>query len=381
MLHINWIFENQLAFVLGLACLGVVTFYNWWKWRREKALLAVKVCPLPVLEEWPSLPYVSVLVAAWDEADHIEQHILSFLGLRYPKKELILCAGGSDGTYEKASGLSGDMVLLLKQLAGEGKQKALLRCFSCSRGEVIFFTDADCVLEDETFERTLYPIPCKKEQATSGGSRPFPDLLTNPLVLVQAASDLRMYSETCAPQYSPGLLGRNCAVARSLLLSSKGLEHPAASGTDYVLAKMIRKNGACILQVRESQILTDYPQNLQSYWRQRRRWLRNVVIHGQCFHETKEVLRSLLTSVLGLSLLIMPFLVFLAGYPILLLWGSLILHGYLSRVRYLSFMEQKLKIRFPLRQYGFLFISLFLDFAGWALPLFDYPSRSRQQVW
>ena len=68
-----------------------------------------------------TLPKVSVLVAAWNEADIIREHIQSFLGLHYPNKELILCAGGEDGTYRIAREQGHTKVKVLEQQRGEGK--------------------------------------------------------------------------------------------------------------------------------------------------------------------------------------------------------------------------------------------------------------------
>ena len=129
--------------------------------------------PIPPLEWWPELPLVSVLVAAWNEGERIEQHIQHFLALRYPNKELILCAGGQDGCYEQALAYqSASQVRVFEQQAGEGKQKALHRCLPYTKGSIVFLTDADCLLDDEAFERTLYPVVAGNTQVCTGSSQP-----------------------------------------------------------------------------------------------------------------------------------------------------------------------------------------------------------------
>ena len=106
----------------------------------------------------PSTPEVSVLVAAWDEKDSIRDHVESFLALRYPQKRLVLCAGGDDGTYEIADGYAGQNVVVLRQPPGEVKQRTLQRCLDQGARGIVFLTDADCLMTDEAFERTLKPI-------------------------------------------------------------------------------------------------------------------------------------------------------------------------------------------------------------------------------
>ncbi|NJK33015.1 MAG: glycosyltransferase [Deltaproteobacteria bacterium] len=87
-----------------------------------------------------------MLVAAWHEADHIGAHIAAFQALRYPNKELILCAGGADGTCAIAQGCANESIHILEQMPGEGKQRALRRCYAAASGELIYLTDADCLL-------------------------------------------------------------------------------------------------------------------------------------------------------------------------------------------------------------------------------------------
>ena len=102
--NINRLANRHAGKLLVVGLVGVA-FYNWRQWQKDKAFLAVRSEPepLPPLETWPELPLVSVLVAAWNESEHIDRHIQSFLALRYPHKELVLCAGGNDDTYERAA--------------------------------------------------------------------------------------------------------------------------------------------------------------------------------------------------------------------------------------------------------------------------------------
>ncbi|UCC53881.1 MAG: hypothetical protein JSV68_07890, partial [Anaerolineaceae bacterium] len=68
---------DRLALPLGLLGIAAVAAYNWRLWQRDKSFLADRKQPepLPPLDAWPELPLVSVLVAAWNEAAHINRHI------------------------------------------------------------------------------------------------------------------------------------------------------------------------------------------------------------------------------------------------------------------------------------------------------------------
>lgn len=380
-----------------LLALAGVAWHNWRLWQRDKGLLSKDKEPAPLvpLEKWPELPLVSVLVAAWNEIEHIDRHIQSFLALRYPNKELILCAGGHDGTYERASRYAAGASLALavqapkaastlpikvfEQQPGEGKQRALARCFSHTQGAIIFLTDADCVLDNESFERTLYPLAAGLEEASTGTSKPDGTQLKNPFVAAQMASQL--YSDLQTPPYSEGLFGRNGAVTRRLLEQSQALAADAPTGTDYVLAKMLVQAGARIRQVPESRIVTDYPATIGAYVRQQRRWVRNVALHGLRFGALSEVKSSLQSSLIGLMMLLLPFGKPLFGTPLLVVWGLLLWHAFLSRLRYLYLFGSIFAIPVPLRQVILQPGMLFLDFIAWSQPLLDYLLPQRQKEW
>lgn len=366
---------------LGLLGMAGVAWHNWRLWQQDKALLAAKaqVPSLPPLESWSRLPKVSVLVAAWNEAVHIEKHIESFLALRYPAKELILCAGGTDNTYALACALAGGPVKVYQQQPGEGKQRALHRSLVHATGDPIFLTDADCRFDDDSFERTVYPVALGIEQVCTGSSIPYPEQWHNPFVAAQAASQL--YASMHSAAYAPGLLGRNCAVRRSLLEQSEGLAAPAPTGTDYVLAKMLVRAGGRIRQVSESRVATDYPVTARGYVRQQRRWLRNVALYGRRFGAFEEVGASLKTSLTGVMMLALPLASLVAGSWLFVPWLLLLGHALLSRVRYLRFASgvwgRRLRKRFLAMQLPLLF----LDFVAWIRPLFDYVSAAGQKEW
>ena len=107
---------------------------------------------------WGVRPSVSILVAAWNEAPLIERHLASFARLTYSDLQMVICAGGTDGTYAIASRFGGDRLIVLEQRSGEGKQSALRRCLAAATGQVIVLTDADCLITEDQLERLIEPI-------------------------------------------------------------------------------------------------------------------------------------------------------------------------------------------------------------------------------
>ena len=331
---------DRYALPLVLSGAAAAAIYNWRLWERDKALLARKgeAEPLLPLESWPERPMVSVLVAAWNEREHIERHIESFLALRYPHKELVLCAGGDDDTLALASRYAGPQVKVFEQKPGEGKQRALVRCFAETRGEIIFLTDADCELSDTSFERTLWPVVSEGEKVATGCSRPYENQVADPFTLCQWAPTFYLQTTNNSTK-SPGILGRNVCLTRELLDQAWDSDETVATGTDYYLALRIRSRGQIIRRVPESEVATEFPGTAQHYLRQQTRWVKNLVIWGLRFEDWHHVGVAAISMTLGISMVILPLLLPVLGLPILLIYCVMWTHVIFARFRYVRFLE------------------------------------------
>ena len=325
---------NRHASSLLLIGLAVIALANLRKRRDDKRLasriLAEMAGPRPALK---AMPCVSILVAAWNEADVIERHIASVQALRYPHKEYIVCAGGPDGTYELARRHAGPGIQVLEQHPGEGKQASLRRALQHASGEIIFLTDSDCLLDDDGFERVLAGLVNHDDAvAASGGIRPCPEQRRNPFVFHQWSQ--QVYALWHMPESVTGLVGANCAVRRDALLASGALDDAVASGTDYYLAKRLLANGGVIVHVAAATASTGYPESWRAYRRQQSRWLRNVALHGARFGAFGEVRAALRTSLIGLVMTVLPVAALWVGPVALTLWLLAFTQAYAGKQRY-----------------------------------------------
>ena len=374
-----WGWLNAEAGWLFLGGLAGVALWNWHKWRRDRALALRLRGRKPDPVQLKATPRVSVLVAAWNEADIIREHIESFLRLRYPNKELILCAGGEDNTYEIACQYAGGQVVVLEQRPGEGKQRALQRCLEQASGEVIFLTDADCLLNDNAFERTLAPIINEGEAVTTGASRPLPRGRKHPLVLHRWFTEL--YGRSRWGRYTDGILGRNAALRHDVLAAVGGFKVNVRTGTDYYLAKQVLHHGYPIRHVPDSVVETAYPETFGGYQRQQTRWLRNVVMHGMRFKVYSEVIRCLIPSIGGMLMLTGPLIGMWLGRASVVIWLLAWIYVLLSRLRYMRFGE--LLTEYSLQVEGYLRLPVYTvaDFGIWALTLLQYSFRGWRTRW
>lgn len=263
---------------LLISGLVAVTLAHWRGWRRDKA----RAAELPVRNDAGPVadiqPRVSILLPAWNEADNIGPCIESVLGLSYPDVELVVCAGGDDGTLSSARRHASCSVIVLEQYLGEGKQRALQRCFDRCTGDIIFLTDAGCILDDDSFGRVVAPVASGMEEVATGSWGPLDTQLSNPFVLYQWTHSV--YLEVVGGEYVSSLIGRSAAVRRHALEEVQAFQTPVRIGTDLFLSNQLIAAGYRIHFVRDSRVRTRYSESVGPYLRQRSRWFRNPVLLG-----------------------------------------------------------------------------------------------------
>lgn len=307
----------------------------------------------------------------------------SLLAIDWPNLDIVVCAGGTDRTAPIAQRYAKnhpDVITWLEQHPGEGKQSALRRAFSRSRGEIIYLTDADCVVSRDTLARLIEPIASGRADATSGTARPIPEQIGNPWVRHQWAS---AWVEDRSPRgHGLGLLGRNCAVRRDAIEATGAFVEPVATGTDYHLAKMVLSLGYRIEFV-PAFVETRYPETVGHYLRQQSRWLRNVVIHGRRFDAQDEVRSVTRTIALGVGILAWPLSWQWTRLPGVALWVFTI--GSMTRLRIrrqqaLAVAEALAPIARPRLTLSSVVYSV-VDLAAWARPAFDLLTSRRRTQW
>ena len=130
--------------------------------------MAVGLRSLPSLQETPTLPevadppMVTVVVAARDEAPHIEGAVVTLLRQDYPALEVVAVDDrSSDGTGLLLEGLAeqheGLRVLHIEELPDGwlGKNHALHRGAAEATGDLLLFTDADVLMRPDAVRRAV----------------------------------------------------------------------------------------------------------------------------------------------------------------------------------------------------------------------------------
>jgi cellulose synthase/poly-beta-1,6-N-acetylglucosamine synthase-like glycosyltransferase len=108
-------------------------------------------------EAAPILPRVTVLIAAYNEAEQIEETVRNKLAQDYPEELLdviVISDGATDGTDELVRGL-GPRVRLVRQEDRAGKTAALNRVAGEAGGEILVFSDANSIYSPDAVRRLV----------------------------------------------------------------------------------------------------------------------------------------------------------------------------------------------------------------------------------
>jgi len=139
---------SQLALIVFWAACGAVAFAY-----AGYPLLTIAVGTMRnrTVRSADNSPSVSVLIAAYNEADRIAERIENVLGSDYPHEriEVIIASDGSTDATAAIGHNHGDPRVKVLELPRRGKIAALDDAVRLARGEILIFSDANTVFHRE----------------------------------------------------------------------------------------------------------------------------------------------------------------------------------------------------------------------------------------
>lgn len=355
----------------GIAFFVSFLLFEWRMWRKSATPWGMEAEPSTASRGTRNQEQsvVSFLVPVWNGAHDIQPFMDAYLGLSWTNKELIMCAGGQDGSLQRAREYEQDGIFVFEQTPGMGKQRALRESFSRAKGSIIFLTDIDCRLTDKNVEAFVDHLNSMNADAVTGSICPPSEQRHNQFVLVQWA--IQRIGDMLSPEIVHGIRGNNAAVRREAIERSRCLEVDVFSGTDYTMAKELERNNFTIRHLHECEMTSVYPENLKIYVRKQARWTRNVFLLGWRYRQRDEVLSVCVTAILPLlnAFLLVTGIWFPLAWEVFVI---LVLHTILSRFRYAKLSKIAVNIK------GIL-LSMLGDF-GAALVM-SYQIITKQYIW
>lgn len=120
-----------------------------------------------------NIPYVTLLIAAYNEETVIENKIKNCLALEYPRDRfqiLVVTDGSSDDTPEIVRKYAASGVELVHQPERRGKMAAINRALPFAKGEVVVFSDANNYYLPDTIIELVTPF-CNPDIGATTGSK------------------------------------------------------------------------------------------------------------------------------------------------------------------------------------------------------------------
>lgn len=192
------------------------------------------------------LPTVTVLIAAYNEEDIIDEKVENTLNLNYPKDKIqliFITDGSSDQTAAKIGRYTG--VTLLHDDVRAGKMAAIKRAIPYIKGEITVFTDANTFLNADAVKELVKHYQNPKVGAVAGEKR----------ILVEETADASSAGEGFYWKYESKLkkwdyeLYSNVGAAGELFSIRTALYQPVESDTiidDHMIAMRIAEKGYII---------------------------------------------------------------------------------------------------------------------------------------
>src|SRR5438128_1591736 len=270
-LLINWLISAVHYLFLGgiglglmrLIFIGALALSEWWMSRHV---------------EYPAdyLPTVSVIVPAYNEEKVIGRTIHSLLLAHYLNLDIIIVDdGSSDATYQRvveAYGQEPRVRIFTK--ANGGKARALNFGINQTQAEIVIALDADTIFRVDAISKLVRHFSDPRVGAVAGNAKVGNriNLLTNWQALEYITSqnlDRRAFNLLNCITVVPGAVG---AWRRELVDRAGGFTHlTLAEDADLTMA--IRKLGYSIAYEDEAVGLTEAPDTLRGFMRQRYRWM------------------------------------------------------------------------------------------------------------
>ncbi len=119
-------------------------------------------------------PFVSCVLAVYNEEKHIEDCINSLINSTYLNKEIIVINDAStDNTLKILNNFKkNSKIKVLNLKKNIGKKGAIARGLKIAKGEIFVFTDSDCIVEKRAIDRIIQIFMYDKDVgAVSGHSR------------------------------------------------------------------------------------------------------------------------------------------------------------------------------------------------------------------
>lgn len=274
----GWIFVFANLLFLFISLVFLISFLE----NRDK-LKTKKAMP-------KKLPFVSIVIPAFNEGDVIEKCLEDVSSIDYPveKMEVIIVNDGSgDDTLEKAEKKARELkkrkgiVFKIVSQKNKGKAAALNKGISLAKGDYVATIDADSFPGKNAFKKM---IPYFAEENV--GSVTASVKVSSPKTFLQFLQYVEFLSMNYTRKTAALLDGIHCTPGPLSMFSKKALEKTGGFDNgniteDTEMALHLQKEGFRIENAFDATVWSEAPYSIQGLLKQRVRWYHGAVYNAR----------------------------------------------------------------------------------------------------
>ncbi len=229
-------------------------------------------------------PFCSVIIAARNEEQNIKQTLQSLLSQQYPTDSfeiIIVDDHSTDKTLQQVQNIANNhqqLKILSAPMDFHGKKQALQFGLEHAQGDLLLFTDADCILNEHWIE--TYVSFIKKHQGNLFFGNVIPTISSRSTLLEKCfALDfigiLSVQNGLAINHHPFSCNGANMCITKNFYKAAYETNSNFSSGDDVFLlhkAKQIDALKIYFINDKNAAVETSIPNTLQSFIQQRCRW-------------------------------------------------------------------------------------------------------------
>ncbi len=327
------------------------------------------------LDNLNELPLVNLIIPAWKEGEIFKGCLLSIVKLTYPNLKVIVNAGGSEETINIANSFKKyDNFTILYQTAGEGKIKAINDCLKYSSEGIIYFIDADIVLNDPILLHMLYILINENEDIVVSPIKPEKSIKNKDLVKFANINRNRFFDHKFS-RYSYSftqLTGMKYKVIKSI---DKFVEGRLADDGTSMGMDVLNKNFKIYYLFEQKVESFNYPTKQVDYINQNLRWIGNY-LYNPFINRKIRMLKFFIVVLVSIYFYLLPLIVFFNMY--IFFFGMIFLFSiYMKKLRKILFFKitnksEKLKLKpiFFIKLIFYLYIDFLINIISFSEMLF-----------
>jgi biofilm PGA synthesis N-glycosyltransferase PgaC len=282
-LAIPWINDLGASITIPVAAAliaGIAIIPGYLNAHLISSLLIDKAPPLRFDLDFPA---ITLIVAAYNEADQIEETLRYASAQDYPGAFQILVAddGSTDETVERAAMSSEqDQRITVHRFSHGGKANTLNRALATVETPLVATVDADTLLMPEAVKRCVARLLVSPETTVAAAGAVF--VRNSRANLLTQAQEWDYFLGIASIKRQQGLFqGTLVAQGAFSIYKTEAVKEvggwPDRIGEDIVLTWAMMDKGAGVTYEKTAVAFTDAPETAKEFARQRRRWARGMI--------------------------------------------------------------------------------------------------------